>query len=222
MALRELLELDVVRAAEPEALRAVELAGAALRLLELLAGVLAVEPLLVVEVEPEGVVVRVVVSDEPDSLTRLLTVVWVVAALELEPVEVDLDALLPVVVVLRVAGVVAVLALRELLLDVAVLRELLPEVAVERLVLPEVAAERLVLPVVAAEREELLEPAAVRAVLLEVAALRAVPLLRELLLVTEVASYCSRMSRALATRLVPLVATFALRTENERSGCCLP
>lgn len=75
MALRELLELDVARAAEPEALRAVELAGAALRLLELLAGALAVEPLLVVEVEPEGVVVRVVVSDEPDSLTRLLTVV---------------------------------------------------------------------------------------------------------------------------------------------------
>lgn len=141
-----------------------------------------------------------------------------VAALEL--VEVDLDALLPVVVVLRVAGAVAVLALRELLLVVAALRELLPEVAVERLALPEVAAERLVLPVVAAEREVL--PAAVRAVLLEVAAVRAVPLLRELLLVTEVASYCSRISRALVARLVPLVATFALRTENERSGCCLP
>lgn len=64
-----------MRAAELEVLRDAELAGAALRPLELLAGELAVEPLLVVEVEPEGVVVRVVVSDEPDSLTRLLTVV---------------------------------------------------------------------------------------------------------------------------------------------------
>lgn len=218
-----LAELDVLRAAEAavELLRlllevaALRLEVAVLRLAELVAGA-AVEPRLVVDVAPEGVVVRVVVSEEPDSLTRLLTVVWVVAALEGVLVELDLAAV-PVVVVLRVAGA-AVEALR--LLEEAVDALRLPEVVVVALLAPvEVVAVRLLL-VVVAERAD--EPAAVRAVLLAVDAERAVLLaVRLLLLVTEEASYASRMSRAFAVRL-ELDATFALRTVNERSGCCLP
>lgn len=207
------LEVAALRL-EVEVLRLVLLEGAAVRLVELVAALRLVEgaavvvPRLVVEVTPEALVVRVVVSCEPVSLTRLLTVVWLVAALVPELVALDLAALLPeVVVVLRVVGVV-----------VAALRPVLPEVVAVRLVLLEVAAVRLLLPEVAAAVRlvPLLAVAAVREVLL---ALREAG---ELLLVTAVDSYFSRTSRALAVRLVLLDAIFALRTVNERSGYLTP
>lgn len=216
--LRLVLAGAAVRLLEVLVLRLV-LAGAAVRLLdELLVEGAAVVPRLVVEVAPVELVVRVVVSCEPDSLTRLLTVVWLVAALEAGAV--DLVALLPVVVLL-VAGAVVVAEPR-LVLPVVVVA-LLEPVVVVAVRLP-VVVVALLEPVVVAERL----PAVVVAVRLvpDVAAVREVLLaLRvagELLLVTAVALYCSRMSRAFATRLVPLVATFALRTVNERSGYFTP
>lgn len=219
------LEVAALRL-EVEVLRLVLLEGAAVRLVELVAalrlvlveGDAVVVPRLVVEVTPEALVVRVVVSCEPVSLTRLLTVVWLVAALVPELVALDLAALLPeVVVVLRVVGVV-VAALRPVLPEVVAVRLVLLEVAAVRLVLLDVAAVRLLLPEVAAAVRlvPLLAVAAVREVLL---ALREAG---ELLLVTAVDSYFSRTSRALAVRLVLLDAIFALRTVNERSGYLTP
>ena len=142
------------------------------------------EPRFVVEVVPEALVVRVVVSCEPDSLTRLLTVVWLVDALGVLLAAVLRLVLL--VAVLRLVPAVAALRLVLLVLLVAALR-LVPLVAALRLVLL-VAALRLV-PVVAALR---LVPV--------MAALRLVPVVAALRLVPVVA----------ALRLVPVVAALRL------------
>lgn len=221
-----------------------ELVAALLELLVLLVLALLEEPRFVVEVLPDAVVVRTVVSDAPESLTRLLTVVWLDEALGVllfavlrlaEPVELlDVVALrlLEPEAALLVALEVAALRLAELL-EVAALRLAeLPEVAALRLLELE-AALLAALEVAALRLAELLEVAALRlAELPEVAALRLLELLEaaplpvtepprvEPLLVTEDASYDSRMSRALAARPLVAEATLALRTVNERSGCC--
>lgn len=69
--LLEALLVDALRLGELEVLRLAELVEV-LRLL--LAGAAVELPRCVVVVSPEGLVVRVVVSCEPDSLTRLFTV----------------------------------------------------------------------------------------------------------------------------------------------------
>ena len=73
------------------------------------------EPRFVVEVVPEALVVRVVVSCEPDSLTRLLTVVWLVDALGVLLAAVL--RLVPVVAALRLVLLVAALRLVPVVLE---------------------------------------------------------------------------------------------------------
>lgn len=169
-------------------------------------------PLLTVVVLPEPVTVVVRVSEDPEVLTRLRTVVLPALEELLRVAEVVLPLLRVAEVVPDDLLVVGVLAVELLLLA---LEELVPVVVPEDLVVPvvdgvleaavpEVVPELLVVvvdPVRVTEEERL---AVVVLVVLE-------------------ASFILWMSRALVTLVAaePLpVATLALRTVKEDSGCC--